>query len=97
MLIEDIPRRRPPAAYLGGFSFLRSRTMRSVEVRQNGVALGTVQFRGVSSVPSGDPKERRLYKCTPTACVPKEIARNIADRLMAGVTDGSEKDYEWRS
>jgi hypothetical protein len=68
--------------------------MRNVGVRQNGKELGTVQFRGISSTNASE-KERRLYKCNPKACVPKEVARMIADRLTQGITSGNEKDYEW--
>jgi hypothetical protein len=71
--------------------------MKNVAVRQNGVDLGTVQFRGLSPADGTEPKERRRYKCNPKACVPKDIARKIADRIAAGVTAGYEKDFEWRT
>jgi hypothetical protein len=69
--------------------------MHSVSVSQNGVALGTVQYRGinVSPVTSG----LRQFKCSPKACIPKGIVRKIADRLAFGITAGHEADYEWHS
>jgi hypothetical protein len=70
--------------------------MHTVEVSQNGVDLGTVQFRGISGSPD-DAAPTRRYKCSPKACVPKSIAKKIADRLAFGVTAGHEDDYEWHT
>jgi hypothetical protein len=70
--------------------------MHSVEVSQNGVEIGTVQFRGISAVAAAAAPTRR-YKCTPKACVPKVIVKKIADRLAFGVTAGHEDDYEWHT
>jgi hypothetical protein len=70
--------------------------MHSVEVSQNGVDVGTVQFRGISGSRE-DAAPTRRYKCNPKACVPKAIAKKIADRLAFGVTAGHEDDYEWHT
>ncbi len=68
--------------------------MHTVEVSQNGVGIGTVQFRGILPNKVADAPSRR-FKCTPKACVPKPIVQKIADRLAFGVTAGHEDDYEW--
>ena len=70
--------------------------MHSVAVSQNGVALGTVQFRGIVITPAA-ASESRLFRCSPKACVPKGIVRKIADRLTFGITAGHEDDYEWHT
>jgi hypothetical protein len=70
--------------------------MHSVAVSQNGVEVGTVQFRGITSAPATTPKTRR-FKCSPKECVPKGIVRKIADRLAFGITAGHEEDYEWHT
>jgi hypothetical protein len=70
--------------------------MHLVEVSKNGVELGTVRFRGIPTAPA-EPTQKRRYKCAPKDCVPKLIARKIADRLAFGVTAGHEEDYEWHS
>jgi hypothetical protein len=70
--------------------------MHTVEVSQNGVEVGTVQFRGIAASPV-DKMAKRHYRCRPNACVPKSIARRIADRLAFGVTAGHEDDYEWHT
>jgi hypothetical protein len=70
--------------------------MHQVEVSRNGEELGTVRFRGIAQ--SQAPKtESRLYKCSPKNCVPKDIARKIADRLAFGVAAGHEGEYEWHT
>jgi hypothetical protein len=70
--------------------------MYQVEVSRNGVELGTVRFRGI--VQAETPKiESRRYQCSPKNCVPKTIARKIADRLAFGVAAGHEDDYEWHT
>ena len=66
--------------------------MHMVEVSQDGVELGTIRFRGLSKPPVGAAPRRR-YKCTPKDCVPKLIARKIADRLAFGITAGHEEAY----
>jgi hypothetical protein len=71
--------------------------MHSVAIKQNGVDLGTIQFRGIKIPVDTAEKTRRHYKCNPKHCVPKEVARKIADRLALGVTAGYEKEFEWRS
>jgi hypothetical protein len=81
---------------LTGSLCLREIDMHMVEVSQNGVELGTIRFRGISGAPAGEP-QRRKYKCTPKDCVPKLIARKIADRLAFGVTAGSVEAYAWQS
>jgi hypothetical protein len=70
--------------------------MHRVSVSQNGVELGTVQYRGIVTSPVISPGTRR-FKCTPKAAVPKAIVRKIADRLAFGITAGHEDDYEWHS
>jgi hypothetical protein len=70
--------------------------MHMVEVSQNGVDLGKIRFRGIAAVPEG-AVQRRRYKCIPKDCVPKLIARKIADRLAFGVTAGHEEDYAWHT
>jgi hypothetical protein len=70
--------------------------MHSVSVSQNGVSLGTVQYRGIKVSPVVTSGTRR-FKCSPKACVPKGIVRKIADRLAFGITAGHEDDYEWHS
>jgi hypothetical protein len=70
--------------------------MHQVEVSRNGVELGTVRFRGI--VQDQTPRtESRRYKCSPKNCVPKNIARKIADRLTFGVAAGHEGEYEWHT
>jgi hypothetical protein len=68
--------------------------MHSVAVSQNGVGLGTVQYRGIKTTPVVSAETRR-FKCSPKGCVPKGIIRKIADRLAFGITAGHEEDYEW--
>jgi len=70
--------------------------MHTIEVSRGGVEIGTVQFRGIATNPLGKTAKRH-YRCRPTACVPKEVARKIADRLAFGVTAGHEGDFEWHS
>lgn len=70
--------------------------MHSVAISQNGVELGTVQFRGIAISPAIASAKRR-FKCSPKECVPKGIVRKIADRLTFGVTAGHEGDYEWHT
>ncbi|HEY2826699.1 MAG TPA: hypothetical protein VGJ04_03790 [Pirellulales bacterium] len=70
--------------------------MHLVEVSRNGVEVGTVRFRGIA-VAEAPKTESRRYKCTPKNCVPKDIARKIADRLTFGVAAGHEGEYEWHS
>lgn len=70
--------------------------MHRVSVSQNGVELGTIQYRGVDVSPVVSPGTR-LFKCTPKACVPKGVVRKIADRLAFGLTAGHEADYEWHA
>ncbi|HEY2762235.1 MAG TPA: hypothetical protein VGI75_15860 [Pirellulales bacterium] len=90
-----VPFGRLEAAYLGGFFLYRRIVMHMVEVSQDGVELGTIRFRGISNLPTGEAPKRR-YKCTPKDCVPKLIARKIADRLAFGITAGHEEAYAWR-
>jgi hypothetical protein len=70
--------------------------MHQVEISRNGEEVGTVRFRGIQQSPA--PKtESRLYNCKPKNCVPKAIARKIADRLAFGVAAGHEGEYEWHT
>lgn len=70
--------------------------MLQVEVARNGAEVGTVRFRGIEK--NETPKvESRLYKCDPKNCIPKDIARKIADRLAFGVVAGHEGDFEWHT
>ena len=69
--------------------------MHTIEVSRERVEIGTVQFRGIAANPGKTTK--RHYHCRPTACVPKEIARKIADLPAFDVTAGHEGDFEWHS
>jgi hypothetical protein len=70
--------------------------MHQVEVSRNGEEVGTVRFRGIQQAPA--PKtQSRLYNCKPKNCVPKGIARKIADRLSFGLVEGSEGGYAWHT
>ena len=89
-LLDDT---KPPTRRL---SFFESSKMHTIEVSRGGVEIGTVQFRGIATNLLGKTTNRH-YRCRPTACVPKEIARKIADRLAFGVTAGHEDDFEWHS
>ncbi len=70
--------------------------MHMVEVSKNGVDVGTVSFRGIAQADRSVAEPRR-FRCSPKHCVPKLIARKIADRLAFGVTAGHEDDYEWHT
>ena len=69
--------------------------MHVVEVSTNGAAVGTIHFRGI--LQEGDKSsERRRYKCSPKACVPRDVVKKIADGLSAGSSAGHEDVYAWR-
>ena len=70
--------------------------MHQVEVSRNGVEVGTVRFRGIAVAEQPKTVSRR-YQCRPKNCVPKDIARKIADRLTFGVAAGHEGEYEWHT
>ena len=77
--------------------------MRTVEITKNGVELGSVSFRGIAAsqpmaeAAASTSKEKRLYRCSPSACVSKDVARRIADSLSGGSVGGREDDYEWHT
>ena len=83
---------KPPTRRL----FFLGAEMHKIEISREGIEVGTVQFRGISDNPL-DKSGKRHYRCRPTACIPKAIARKIADRLAFGVTAGHEENYEWHS
>jgi len=88
-LLDDT---KPPTRRLFFWEF----DMHTIEVSRGGIEIGTVQFRGIATDPLAKPTKRH-YRCRPTACLPKAVARKIADRLAFGVTAGHEGDFEWHS
>ncbi|HTQ40907.1 MAG TPA: hypothetical protein VMJ32_17950 [Pirellulales bacterium] len=70
--------------------------MHQVDVSRNGVEVGTVRFRGLALAEQPQTESRR-YQCRPKNCVPKNIAKKIADRLTFGVAAGHEGEYEWHT
>jgi len=75
--------------------------MLTVEVSQNGTELGKVNFRGVvvesAAATSVPHPEKRLYRCAPKRCIPKNVAQQIARKLSLGVQAGQESGYEWHT
>ena len=70
--------------------------MHVVEVSTNGVAVGTIRFRGI--VPTAEKRsEKRRYQCSPKECVPRSIAKKIADRISEGLGAGHEDVFAWRT
>jgi hypothetical protein len=70
--------------------------MHQVDILRNGVEVGIVRFRGITQAESQEQESRR-YQCSPKNCVPKAVARKIADRLAFGVIAGHEEDFEWHT
>jgi len=69
--------------------------MHVVEVTKDGVAVGTVRFRGITSAP--DKSTERRFKCTPKDCIPRSVVRGIANGLSSGSSSGNEDVYAWRA
>lgn len=74
--------------------------MRTVQVSNGDNQTGTVSFRGIAAAKSehdGAGAAKRLFRCTPTHFVPKEVARRIANRLSSGEKSGAEEGFQWRA